>query len=243
MNDRNTPKTAFLLSVLLLLSGCAKTTVQEKTAMSESGLSRPEMVFVADFAANPADIELSSAPLARLARDEASQAAEERQLGREVSGVLADELVQRIGRMGLRAARLQPGTPLPRNCLVVSGRILRIDEGNRLRRTVVGLGAGQSALDTAVSLLVPTPTGSRELFAFNTHTDSGAAPGAAVMGPAGAAAGAGTAAIIATNAAKGAIQAHQSAAAEQASQAAAEIASRLGEYFFKQGWVNPATLK
>ncbi len=63
-------------------------------------------------------------------------------------------------------------------------------------------------------------------------------PGAAVLGPAGAAAGAGTAAVVSANAAVGGIKSYRSASAEQAKKMADKIAAQLARYFAQQGWIN-----
>jgi hypothetical protein len=87
--------------------------------------------------------------------------------------------------------------------------------------------------------LAPSPSGYTELTVFEAHADSGSMPGAAVMGPAGAAAGAGTAAVIATNAAVGGVKSYKSASAQQAKKIADQISKQLVRYFAQQGWINP----
>jgi hypothetical protein len=98
---------------------------------------------------------------------------------------------------------------------------------------------GQSRLDSKVRVLAPSPSGYKELIAFDAHADSGEMPGAAVMGPAGAAAGAGAAAVIATNTVAGGIKTYKSASAELARKMAEKIAAQLAKYFAQQGWINP----
>ncbi|MGZ8975781.1 hypothetical protein, partial [Methylomagnum sp.] len=93
--------------------------------------------------------------------------------------------------------------------------------------------------DGPVSVLASGVGSYRELIGFDVHTDSGSMPGAAVMGPAGAAAGAGTAAVVATNAALGAAKSYRSASAQQAKQQADKIVSELSKYFLEQGWIGP----
>ena len=128
---------------------------------------------------------------------------------------------------------------VPAGSILITGYFVDIDEGNRLQRDVIGLGMGQSILDSKVRVLAPSPSGYRELIAFDAHADSGDMPGAAVMGPAGAAAGAGTAAVIATNAVAGGIKSYKSASAEEAKKMADKIAAQLSQYFAQQGWIDP----
>jgi len=99
---------------------------------------------------------------------------------------------------------------------------------------------GKSYLDSKVHVLAPSPSGYTELIAFDAHADSGEMPGAAVMGPAGAATGAGTAAVIATNAAAGGVKSYRSASTQEAKRMADKIAAQLARYFARQGWIDPS---
>ncbi|MGZ4970584.1 MAG: DUF4410 domain-containing protein, partial [Methylobacter sp.] len=115
----------------------------------------------------------------------------------------------------------------------------KIDEGNRLRRNVIGLGLGQSSLDTEVRVLAPAPSGYMELMTFQTHTDSGNMPGAAVLGPAAAGAGAGAGAVVGSSVAIGGAKSYRSSSAQQAEKVADKISEQLAKYFAAQGWINP----
>ena len=167
-----------------------------------------------------------------------NQTAEQIQLGREVADALATELTQKIAAMGLNPVRAIDNMPVSPGSILVTGHFVNIDEGNRLRRNVIGLGSGQSSLDAEVSLLAPGSSGYVDLITFQAHADSGNMPGAGIMGPAGAAAGAGTAAVIAANAAVGGVKSYKSASAQQAKKMAEKISEQLANYFAQQGWIN-----
>lgn len=57
---------------------------------------------------------------------------------------LADELVRDLNEAGTPARRLDPAAPRPTRGWLVTGEFLQLDEGNRLRRAVIGFGAGGS---------------------------------------------------------------------------------------------------
>ena len=230
------------LTLALLAVGCAKTNVRATNEVAYTGLPRPDRVLVYNFAVTPADIQENSSIFAKIGRnmENKDQTAEEIQLGREVADALATELTVKIANMGLNPLRATSNMPVTKGSILITGRFTKIDEGNRLRRNVIGLGMGQSSVDSAVSVLAPEATGLEEIIAFNAHADSGNMPGAAVMGPAGAAAGAGTAAVVATNAAMSGVKSYKSASAQQAKKIAEKIASELAKYFAQQGWIDPA---
>jgi hypothetical protein len=233
------------LPILLILGGCAGAKVGNRHEIAASGLSKPQQVLIHNFAVSPEDIKQNSGLFARLSRNfgNSSQTEEKIEEGREVADALATELTLKIRGWGLNAIRADQTMPLTQGAILVTGHFVNIDEGNRLRRTVIGFGAGQSAIDSRVRVLAPSSSGYAELIAFDAHADSGEMPGAVVMGPAGAAAGVGTAAVVATNAALGAAKNYRSAAAQQAKTMADSIAGELAKYFARQGWISPNQAK
>ena len=226
----------------LLIAGCASTNVQETYEVANTGMSTPNPVLIYNFAVSPDDVQQNSSIFAKIERnvENNSQTAEEIQLGREVSDALATELTQKIADLGLYPVRADQSLQPAPGSILITGYFVDIDEGNRLQRNVIGLGMGKSYLDSKIRVLAPSPSGYKELIAFDAHADSGEMPGAAVMGPAGAAAGAGTAAVIATNAAIGGVKSYKSASAEQAKKMADKIAAQLATYFAQQGWIDPS---
>ncbi|MFI3188423.1 hypothetical protein BCS42_04850 [Crenothrix sp. D3] len=223
---------------LLLLVGCAKNYVQENVAVINTNMPKPNAVLIYNFAVNPADVKNGTGVLATLKNNiqKTTPSQEEAQLAREVSDAMAAELTQKIADMGLNPIRANQSTRVTAGAIIIAGAFVNIDEGNAMRRNVVGLGMGQSSLDSKVSVLT---TDNQELLSFDAHADSGSMPGAAVMGPAGVAAGAGTAAVVATNVATGAVKTYKSASAQQAKKMAENIAAQLAAYFAQQGWINP----
>jgi hypothetical protein len=232
-------RSGVLTLLLLLIIGCAETQVMTTNEVAESGLRKPEQVLVYNFAVTPQDVQANASIFAQMTRNfrDQDQTAEEMQLGREVADALTDELMRKIAALGMNPVRADKNTPIRRGSILISGRFVKIDEGNRLRRNVIGFGLGQSSLDSDVQVLAPSRSGLRELISFDAHADSGEMPGAAVMGPAGAAAGAGTAAVVATNAVAGGVKSYRSSAAQQAKQLADKITERLSDYFARQGWL------
>jgi len=228
--------------VLLLIAGCASTNVQETYEVANTGMPTPSPVLIYNFAVNPQDIQQNSSIFAKIQRniENNNQTAEEIQLGREVSDALATELTQKIAALGLYPVRADQSLRVTPGSILITGYFVDINEGNRLRRNAIGLGMGKSSIDSKVRVLAPLPSGYQELISFDAHADSGDMPGAAVMGPAGAAAGAGAAAVIATNVAVGGVKSYKSASAQQAKKMAEKIAAQLAKYFAQQGWINPA---
>ncbi|SFI37762.1 protein of unknown function [Nitrosomonas sp. Nm34] len=231
--------------IALLITGCAQHTTRIAKEPPFFNLSKPETVLIYEFAVHPEDIKQNSALFARIGRSLAgsNQTAEQIQIGREVADALAAELMVKIAAMGLNPVRATAHTPISKDAIIITGEFIDINEGNRLRRTVIGLGAGKSSLDSHVRVLAQKESGIEELIAFDAHSESGSLPGAAVLGPAGVAAGAGTTAVVSTNVALGAGKAYKSASAQQARSMADKIAIELEKYFARQGWIDSSLAK
>ncbi|MDO9214479.1 MAG: DUF4410 domain-containing protein [Methylococcales bacterium] len=161
-------------------------------------MPKPSSVLIYNFAVNPEDVKTTSGILGKIqtTMKKTTQSAEEQQVAREVSDAMATELTQKIAAMGLNAVRADQTLRATPGSIIITGAFVNIDEGNQAQRSVIGLGMGQSPLDSKVVVLAPSPSGNQELVSFDAHADSGDMPDAAVMGPAGAAAGAATAASL-----------------------------------------------
>jgi hypothetical protein len=71
---------------------------------------------------------------------------------RDIVAQMSKELIADLAKAGIEAHRLAPGAALPATGWQVRGVFLSVDEGNRLRRAVVGFGAGQNDLQVAVAV-------------------------------------------------------------------------------------------
>lgn len=74
-----------------------------------------------------------------------------------MTDTFATELTQKIAAMGLNSKREIENVPVSPGLISITGHFVKDDEGNRFRQTVIGLGIGQSSLDTKVRLLAPCP--------------------------------------------------------------------------------------
>ena len=171
----------------------------------------------------------------------------EQEIAEEVQKVAAEEIVEGIRNLGLPAERAKYNTTVPARSLAVTGHFLNVDEGNKLRRTVIGLGTGQSHVDIQVQMYGygldssgASQTAPTKLADFETAADSGSMPGALVTGPAGAAAAGGmTAGVAAANVGVSAVKSYRSAMGQMTSRSAEQAVAYMSEYFGRQGWIPP----
>ena len=132
--------------LVLLVTGCASSDIRSTGKVAYTGLPKPEQILIFNFAVSPADIKENAGLFAKIGRsvENNDQTAEELQLGHDVADALATELTVKIAEMGLNLLRVASSMPIPKGSLMITGRFVNFDEGNRLRRNVVGLrAAGQ----------------------------------------------------------------------------------------------------
>jgi Domain of unknown function (DUF4410) len=122
---------------------------------------------------------------------------------------------------------------------IVDGQFHDIDEGNRLRRLVIGFGAGTSKLDTQVQIYQYNAGTPDQLLNFTTHAESGKMPGAAVTMGAGAAAQGGvTLAAGAASMGVAGAKTYRSSMGFLADSTAKQIVAYFSQYAAKQGWIS-----
>ncbi len=108
---------------------------------------------------------------------------------RELVDLMSSSLVKELVDLGLDARRLGPGERNPSQGLLVRGVFARVDEGNRLKRAVVGFGAGETELQVLVSVSDLAQGSPVPLYELNAGAESGKMPGAVItMNPYAAAA-------------------------------------------------------
>jgi hypothetical protein len=119
----------------------------------------PPVVYVADFELDAANVTADSGPGHRargiignlVPEGPLRQQQDPQARARELVALMAQSLTDDLKKAGIDARRIAPGEPLPHGGWQVRGVFLSVDEGNRLRRAMVGMGAGQSQFQVAVS--------------------------------------------------------------------------------------------
>jgi Domain of unknown function (DUF4410) len=149
----------------------------------------PDWIEVYDFDFSTSSVQENASPLRRALDLLSQDSAEERrgEVAADAAANLSEQTVKRLDQMGFLVTRItrDDDIPMPGNNLVVTGRLIDVDEGNGLTRIAVGLGAGESTLDTEVQVYRVSHGERAEVLAFTTHADSGRMPGLAESMPLG----------------------------------------------------------
>jgi hypothetical protein len=237
----------FAVLVSVALGACASTVVQPQFESAKLQLQRPDRILVYDFAVSTKEVTENQGFFQQSVNEfrDVTPYQHEQEIADEVKKVAAEEIIEGIHNLGLPAERAKRDSPVPAGSLAITGQFLNVDEGNKLRRTVIGFGAGQSRVDIQVQMygygLGPagsSQTGPTKLADFQTAADSGSMPGALVTAGAGAAASGGmTAGVAAANVGISGVKSYRSAMGQMTSRSAEQAVAYMSEFFGRQGWI------
>jgi Domain of unknown function (DUF4410) len=225
------------------LAACAGASVQSGTNGLPASPNRPTTAYVYPFATSSSEVTLNQGFFQKTYRDISDSSDQQEQsqldLANETSNDLASNIVEQLQALGFTATQIPRGQPVSGdNVLIVDGQLTSINQGNQLRRMVIGLGAGQSTLDASVQVYQMLNGNAQQVMDFTTQANSGKMPGAAFTAPAGAAVGgAAAAASLGANLAAGAGKHYTSGMSFMAKKSADETVAYMSQYFGVQGWI------
>jgi hypothetical protein len=99
---------------------------------------------------------------------------------RKLVHLLAESLVADLTEGGTPAQRIAPGTALPADGWLLHGAFVEVDEGNGLRRVVIGFGSGGTHKEVMVGVNDLAKNPEAPFVIFGTVTDPSKLPGAVV---------------------------------------------------------------
>jgi hypothetical protein len=222
-------------SGLCLVAGCAQTGIRDVQVTQEKNMPRPSRILVYDFAVSERDV-FEYQGIMRQQPNIKDPVERERRIAAEVKDALAGEVVDGLRALGFTVERVSRETPPTGSELLIDGQFATVDEGNPLRRLVVGFGSGASTVQTRVQAYQGSAT--KKIIEFTTHSDSGSLPGAAPTLGAGAVAQGGvTAGMAVANATVSTVKTYNSEVARMAADSGDQVARYLSEFFVQQGWI------
>jgi hypothetical protein len=217
------------------LTACGQTGIRNAVLTQEKNLPRPSRILVYDFAVSEREVTEYQG-IMRQQPSVKDPAERERQLAREVKDALADEVADGLRVLGFTVARVSRGTPATESEMLIDGQFLTVDEGNPLRRLVIGFGSGTSTVDSRAQVYQGVEA--RKILEFTTHSGSGIMPGAAATLGAGAAVQGGvTAGVVVANTAISGVKTYNSDVARMAAASGDQVVRYLSEFFAQQGWI------
>ncbi len=178
-------------ALCFLSLGCGNASVSGRHEVGSWPTSKPAIVYIADFELDAENIQsepgllsrprlLGNGPLSSLLSRRPGAPQDPAVEARELIELMANSLVKDLGEAGVSARRLQPDQSLPTAGWLVRGLFTEVDEGNRLRRAVIGFGEGETQLQLSLAVDDLAQGNPQPFYQLTTSADSGKAPGAAV---------------------------------------------------------------
>jgi len=220
---------------LLLIGGCAKTTVSDRQYYEGPRLARPARVIVYDFAASASDLPAGydvaiAAPAAEQTPDDVS-------LGRKLGTEIAKNLVTDLQEAGLPAVQAAGPPPPQLNDLTILGYFVSVDSGSIAKRFAIGFGAGAPELKTVAEAYVMTDKGLRRLEAEELNSTGPKGPGEALPLAVAVASGNPIGLIVSSAVKVGGEVSGMSTIEGSAKRTAKEIADQVKTGARRQGWI------
>jgi hypothetical protein len=113
---------------LLLIAGCAQTSVTQQQSYEGARLARPDRIIVYDFAASASDLPAGYA--IAVAAPPASQTTDDASLGRKLGAEVARNLVSELQGMGLPAVQAAGQAPPRVGDITILGYFVSVDPGS-----------------------------------------------------------------------------------------------------------------
>ena len=229
------------IALLFFVAACGQTSVRPLSRPEITHLSRPARLLVYEFAMSDAVVKEYQGIL-RQQPAEKDPAARENQIKRHATDAATTELVNGLRGLGFTVALVARGTPAQDDDLQIDGQFVTVDQGNPLRRLLIGFGSGASKVESRMAVYHGAER--QKLLEFTTQSDSGKLPGVAATMPAGAVVQGGvTAGAIVGGAVGTGIEAYRTDVAQMAKSCAEQSVRYLSEFFATQGWIGPDKVK
>lgn len=213
------PMSLVLALVLTMVMGCASANTQRTgQAVQKGSLARPPVLLLHDFAVAPED----APPSLEIAR------------GQDIAQSFSEEVVRKLEAVGIAAQRATDSTRVPLHALVVKGRFVTINKGNRAKRMLIGFGAGSTMLEVEVQAYQMTRSGLQRITEVQGEARGHRMPGLAVAG--GMAPALGTVTPLLTQGAAGVVREARGGIRADTDRLAEQFAYKTVAFYHRQGW-------
>jgi Domain of unknown function (DUF4410) len=220
---------------LLLIGGCAKTTVSDRQYYEGPRLARPARIIVYDFAASASD--LPPGYNLAVAAPTAEQTPDDLSLGRKLGAEIAKDLVAELQAANLPAVQAAGQPPPQLNDITIVGYFVSVDPGSIAKRFAIGFGSGSAELQTVAEGYVMTGNGLRRLASAELDSTGPKGPGEALPLAVTVASGNPIGLIVSSAVKVGGEVSGMSTIEGSAKRTAKEIADQVKAGAQRQGWI------
>lgn len=152
------------------LSGCASVSITKIKPSNPQAFGLPQRILIQQFTADDSVLKVSR------------EGAALQELKSKMASQLADDLKKSLSENVLPAEVLASGVKPPRsNAWLVTGSFLKVNQGSRALRSVVGFGAGGTRIETSVVVYALKSAKPTEVLRFRTYGGSNQEPGPGIV--------------------------------------------------------------
>ena len=149
-----------------MMTSCASVSVYKQREAEKARFEAPQKIYVRDFQGEDANFRV----------DRKSDSLSE--FRKKITAQLSGDIVKRLSEAGFAAEPLPEGIKMPKGPYwLVGGSFDRVNQGSRLLRALVGLGAGGTKVETTVAVSSLSQKPPREFLTFKTSGGSNTEPG------------------------------------------------------------------
>ena len=221
--------------IALLLSGCAGNNAEIMQQADFNGVSKPNQVFVGQFAFAANDPNPDQSILNRMQSQSTPTFPQtpEEQAGQSVAQTMQKALIKDLGKEGIVALGTVDNVVPPVGTMVIEGELLTVKDGGGFQRLSPGLGAGQARVVSYVSVYLVTPKGATSFAKFYSNTQTSVQPEVATTLAVGTAAGGGVGSLGGST---DTLTSRSRTAQSDAKLIAKQIAKKMGKLFSAEMW-------
>ena len=159
------------------LSACANETTKTVSPLQHpDSVPHPPVWLIFDLSVESVDVAIDTDKF--VTRREASIFAR-REKGKAWSEAFSEALVTQLARANIPSRRATDSTHVPKHAVVIKGRFLSINEGDRLKRNTIGFGAGAEEISAIVKVYQQREGKLVRLGAIEAQAQGSQAPGVA----------------------------------------------------------------
>ncbi len=170
----------FLLLVLLcFLLSCGSGGESTKTVRplkDPTSVPHPPLWLIYDFPVESVDVTMDTD---KLVTGKQASIFERREKGKAWADALSEAFVTQLSKAGITSRRATDSTHIPQHAVVIKGKFLSINEGDRIKRSTIGFGAGAEEISVMVRVYQKREEALIRLTAIEAQAHGSKAPGVA----------------------------------------------------------------
>ncbi len=179
------------LSLGIVTGYCGSAKITGESEISATPTNKPTVVYIADFDLDAADIKAEKGVLppppklpgllGNALPPPPGAPQDPQKLARRLVDEMSEALVKELTKAGFTARRLTSTNNLPTSGWLVRGVFTEVNQGNQLRRAVIGFGAGKTDLQVIADIADLSRGAPKDFYKVTTAANSGRLPGTAPM--------------------------------------------------------------